>query len=1736
MKSKITRFIAILVVLGMIVSPISAQSTPPTGPSLPVVDRSTLLSKPEADGPVQKFTAETAVVSHEVKGKDPERFVVILSDKPLATYKGEVAGLAATAPSITGAKLNVKSPESQAYVKFLQAQQSAFLAKAGSVLGYTPDVLFQYQYATNGFSMMLTPDEAAKLAAQTGAKVLRAPVEHPDTDEGPTLIGAPAIWDGETSSGVDTYGEGVLVGIIDTGINFDHPSFSATPDDGYVYDWTGDYLGVCAPAGDPDYTTACNDKLVGAFSYVANDPVETSTPEDSEGHGSHTASTVAGNFVEVEYLGVTTTISGVAPHAQIISFDVCVPTPPNGACYGDATVAAVDDAIANGVDVLNYSISGGANPYGDPVELACLAATEAGIFVSTSAGNAGDTTGPSSVAHRSPWVSTVAASSHGRIFANAVDITGPGTVPPALTGLGAVQAGPVLTADLVNLPIKYSPTNVNGCAAFAADYFLGAIALVQRGTCTFADKEANAYAAGAEYVLIFNSRTGAPAGMSGIVTGAAMISLEDGLAIKAWIDTNPTATATMFAETSRIYNANYADIVAGFSSYGPNTSFDVLKPDITGPGVSILAAVADGTITPSTDYEIELYQGTSMSSPHNAGAAALMIALHPEWSPMEVRSAMMMTAEDGLRADRFTIEGVIRPATPQDEGAGRIALENAAMVGMVMDETIANFEAADPTLDGDPATLNLASLYSSKCVGECTWTRTFTSVAGLPATYTAVAPAWVTVTPASFTIPAGGSQVVTFTADVAALATDVWEFATIEFTTDDVHAGFIALSENFTGTTFPPAGWAIFNYDSQTTNWVRDTVQSSSAPASAKHAYGCSADQDGWLVTPQLAIPAVGTTVLKFNQRGDYTSDLVYHGILVSTGSGDPAFGDFVEIAQPATPPEDAWTTTPISVDLSAYAGQSVYIAFNYGGNCADSWWVDDVQVMDPTPGSPIADAHIPLAVLPTSSNIPALVKFDSHRDADSGTLSDLVAVELTAANTFNTGLSKAVLETFTLDPDPTPADYMDDLNQVFVKKLDIPAYTIRLVTEITASTSLDLDMFLYYDLDGDGVLSDADYLVTSSATGAVLEYINAPKDWIYYSSPDTYFLVVQNFAGAAGDSVTLATGMVPVYPPVGNYEVVLPAVNAAGVPFAMDILWNEDTTEGDRLYGYFETYADEPGDVFIGGTDIDIHRLADDVVKTADVETALPGDTITYTLAVTNYKDNPIEYSINDALPAGVTYVPGSVTGGGDYDADTNSIFWTGTIDPGYYTYDVATSAEDPACSLQIMPDANADAYLDLFTTSYAFRTSSALAYGDSFWYGTFSTYPPFNYYGVDYVGMDFTGDGFAGFDLVSTSYTNQNLPNPTNPNNVMAMFWDDLYTQYNYDTNKGVTMVGDSASFAVIEYDDVYRYGTDPAMTLDFEIGYFLQPDDAPGAYEIVFAYDNITPGFNLGSSTIGVENVDGTVGTTFVYNDTTLAIENGSAVCFDYVFVPPTHEITFQVTVNEDAEPGLLTNVALHANDQLGTVEESAVATVAIVENSAPVLAPIGNKSVDELVELTFTASAVDMPSQTLTFSLVGAPEGAAIDPTTGVFTWTPTEEQGPGEYTLTVKVCDNADPALCDEEAITITVAEVNVAPVLDPIGNKTVVVGETLAFTASGSDVDLPAQTLTFSLVDAPAGATINPSTGEFSWDTTGAVPGDFTFDVCVSDGVSTTCETITVTVNEIPDPLPIKIYLPLILR
>ncbi len=224
-------------------------------------------------------------------------------------------------------------------------------------------------------------------------------------------------------------------------------------------------------------------------------------------------------------------------------------------------------------------------------------------------------------------------------------------------------------------------------------------------------------------------------------------------------------------------------------------------------------------------------------------------------------------------------------------------------------------------------------------------------------------------------------------------------------------------------------------------------------------------------------------------------------------------------------------------------------------------------------------------------------------------------------------------------------------------------------------------------------------------------------------------------------------------------------------------------------------------------------------------------------------------------------------------------------------------------------------------------------------------------------------------------------------------------------------------------------------------------------------------------------------------------------------------------FTWTPTEAQGPGTYTFDVCVSDAALSDCETIDV-TVADI-NSAPELDPIGNKSIDELSELTFTATASDsdLPANTLTFILSSSPSGASIDPNSGVFTWTPTEAQGPGIYTFDVCVNDGT-LSIC--ETIDVTVADINSAPELDPIGNKSIDELSELTFTATASDSDLPANTLTFSLSSAPSGASIDPNSGGFTWTPTEAQgPADFTFDGCVSDGTTSVCETVTVTVNEV---------------
>ena len=245
-------------------------------------------------------------------------------------------------------------------------------------------------------------------------------------------------------------------------------------------------------------------------------------------------------------------------------------------------------------------------------------------------------------------------------------------------------------------------------------------------------------------------------------------------------------------------------------------------------------------------------------------------------------------------------------------------------------------------------------------------------------------------------------------------------------------------------------------------------------------------------------------------------------------------------------------------------------------------------------------------------------------------------------------------------------------------------------------------------------------------------------------------------------------------------------------------------------------------------------------------------------------------------------------------------------------------------------------------------------------------------------------------------------------------------------------------------------------------------------------------------------------------------------------------------FSWTPSEAQGPGVFSVTVRVTDDGVPSLDDFEEISITVSEvNVAPVLGGIGNKLVNELTPLSFTATAsdADLPADTLTFSLdAGAPPGASINPATGQFSWTPTEIQGPGMYSVTVRVTDNGAPNLDDAETISITVNEVNVAPVLGPIGNQTIDELTPLSFTATAVDVDIPLNMLTFSLdAGAPAGASINPSTGQFSWTPTEAQgPGSFPITVRVTDnGLPnlSDAETITVEVNEVNQPPVVTVSL-----
>ena len=733
-------------------------------------------------------------------------YTVLFEDEPLASYRGGVPGLAVPKRMVSPGgrqRLDVKSTAAVAYVDYLQGRQRAMEQRIGQTLGTPLPVRLRMQHALNGIVVDMSPAQAARVARMPGVKLVEANRDEKQaTDVGPTFIGAVPVWNGQAPAGSSNHrGEGMVVGIIDSGINFGAPSFAGTgPVDGYTPVnpfGSGVYAGTCA-AGGVD-AGRCNDKLIGGYDFVCNAPANrcgtTNVREepgfgDTNGHGSHVASTSAGNTRDVTYQGAALRISGVAPHANIIAYDVCYTdtSTGQGLCPSSSSAAAVNQAIANGVvDALNFSIGGGTNPWSDTVSLAFLNAADAGIYVAAAAGNDGPTAG--SVSHNEPWVSTTAAVQHGRgAFSVLFSATGPSPVPANVTGLIAAQGtgGVAFGATIpATTPLRISSgidTASDGCAAFPANTFSGAIAVVRRGTCNFTTKASNAAAAGAVAIIIANNQAGTVIpSVPGATIPVFAVTQTDGNAIRDFGVAHPS-NATAQLPYPPVGVPNTPDVLAGFSSRGPN-GYELIKPDIAAPGVAILATVS-GTALTGSEQAIDMLDGTSMASPHNAGAALLVRQVHPDWTPMETKSALMMTS-----TDQVYMEDSVTLADPNNRGSGRIRVDRAVNAGLVLNETKANFQAANPSSGGSTVGLNLPALVDMTCnPPSCSFTRTFRNTRTYGSLWVVSVQGLTATAPSLVWFPAGATLPVTVTINASQLPAD-----------GNWHFGKLVMQEQFTG-------------------------------------------------------------------------------------------------------------------------------------------------------------------------------------------------------------------------------------------------------------------------------------------------------------------------------------------------------------------------------------------------------------------------------------------------------------------------------------------------------------------------------------------------------------------------------------------------------------------------------------------------------------------------------------------------------------------------------------------------------------------------------------------------------------------------------------------------------------------------------------------------------------------------------------------------------------------------
>ncbi len=655
---------------------------------------------------------------------------------------------AVAAPGLSQAQMAAAAEAQVARVK--GAQQAALGALTAAGVNY--QVVASSQRVLNALIVRADASQLAAMRSLPGVKAAYPErIAELDNSTSVPFIGAPALW----SLGGGFTGEGIAVGIIDSGIDYDHVNFGGDGD------------------GTPEAAEFPTAKIAGGYDFVGDTwhPISSPAlvpdddPYDQNGHGSHVAGTAAGYGVVggATYGGAydagtpfaTMDIGpGVAPDATLYAYKI---GSTSNYVSEAAAILALEQAVLDDVDVVNMSVGGN---FGDPNigwAVAADNASLAGIVVVSSAGNAGDTyfiQGDPATADRAI---SVAASVDGSL---GIEVVGPegspllGVYEAASASFGPAVYDVTGFLELVNDGVALA---TNGCEPLVG-FTPGNIALIDRGDCIFTVKVYNAQLAGATGVLIANTATGPFGGLGGtnplITIPSVMITYADGQALRG-------AGVTVHMDNDIVFGGS-ADTLASFSSRGPQREPDGtnvgLKPDIAAPGFGI-SSTALGTGSGAVDYS-----GTSMASPHVAGAVALLRQQHPTWSVAEIKALVMNTATHHVYRGNNQTPPIYGPARA---GVGRLDVANAS------NSQVIAYNAAAPELvsvsfgimDADaPAAIARSITVENRGQASASFDVSYVPLADIDGVA-------YTVSPASVTVGAGSTATVQVTLNITNHAT-----------------------------------------------------------------------------------------------------------------------------------------------------------------------------------------------------------------------------------------------------------------------------------------------------------------------------------------------------------------------------------------------------------------------------------------------------------------------------------------------------------------------------------------------------------------------------------------------------------------------------------------------------------------------------------------------------------------------------------------------------------------------------------------------------------------------------------------------------------------------------------------------------------------------------------------------------------------------------------------------------